>query len=89
MDDERTLGELGITDKAVLVHLSSTHEPYHGVDYDKLAKSVAARRHHQDENLRMMQQENLWAPDERTFTFGIKVCLYVFITRRNCSESWI
>ena len=65
LEDERTLGEQGVTDGAILIHIEAAHQPFRGVNYRQLAHSLAIRRRHNDQNMKMLQQDNIWAPDER------------------------
>lgn len=59
--DEKTLAELGITDGDVLVHLEPAHEPFRPVNYKQLAEAIRTRRKHEDANLKMMKEDNIWA----------------------------
>lgn len=63
LEDEKTLGECGVSDGSILVHIEATHKPYHRVNYRMISDSLARRRQHQDDNLRMLRQENIFAPD--------------------------
>ncbi|KAF0716543.1 Aste57867_2791 [Aphanomyces stellatus] len=64
LQDEKSIAEHGITDGAVLVHIETLHEPFHGVNYELLADAIKQRRMHEQANLRMMQQDNIWAAGE-------------------------
>ncbi|KAJ0402896.1 hypothetical protein ATCC90586_000485 [Pythium insidiosum] len=61
LSDEKTLAELGITDGDVLVHIEPTHEPFRPVNYKLLAQSIKSRRRHDEETMKMMREENIWA----------------------------
>lgn len=63
LDDETTLGEHGISSGSVIVHIEPSHDPFRGINYRQLADSLAIQHRHMDENLRMLKQENIWAPD--------------------------
>ncbi|TMW60319.1 hypothetical protein Poli38472_000361 [Pythium oligandrum] len=62
--DEKTLAELGITDGDMLVHIEPTHEPFRPVNYKALAQSFSNRRKHEEANLKMMKEDNIWAAGE-------------------------
>ncbi|ETV68521.1 hypothetical protein, variant 2 [Aphanomyces astaci] len=64
LQDEKSIAEHGISDGAVLVHIETLHEPFHGVNYAHLADAIKQRRLHEHSNLRMMQQDNIWAAGE-------------------------
>ncbi|GMF10616.1 unnamed protein product [Phytophthora lilii] len=61
LPDEKTLAELGITDGDVLVHIEAAHQPFHPLNYKLLAESVKTRRKHEDSNLQMLKEDNIWA----------------------------
>ncbi|CAK5237608.1 unnamed protein product [Aphanomyces euteiches] len=58
LQDEKSIAEHGISDGAVLVHIETLHEPFHGVNYELLADAIKQRRMHEQANVRMMQQGN-------------------------------
>ncbi|CAK4073456.1 unnamed protein product [Aphanomyces euteiches] len=64
LQDEKSIAEHGISDGAVLVHIETLHEPFHGVNYELLADAIKQRRMHEQANVRMMQQDNIWAAGE-------------------------
>ncbi|DBA03749.1 TPA: hypothetical protein N0F65_004166 [Lagenidium giganteum] len=61
LQDDKSLAELGITDGDVLVHIEAPHEPFRPVNYKVLAQSIKNRRRHEDANMKMMQEDNIWA----------------------------
>ncbi|RHY86897.1 hypothetical protein DYB37_006111 [Aphanomyces astaci] len=62
LQDEKSIAEHGISDGAVLVHIETLHEPFHGVNYAHLADAIKQRRLHEHSNLRMMQQGRQLTP---------------------------
>lgn len=64
LQDEKTIADHGISEGAVLVHIETLHEPFHGVNYLLLADAIRQRHQHEQANLRMMQQDNIWAASE-------------------------
>ncbi|GAB9463047.1 hypothetical protein Gpo141_00000523 [Globisporangium polare] len=61
LPDEKSLAELGITDGDVLVHIEAAHEPFRPLNYKALAQSIKTRRRHEEANLKMMKEDNIWA----------------------------
>ncbi|KAF1773419.1 Ubiquitin-related domain [Phytophthora cactorum] len=61
LPDEKTLAELGITDGDVLVHIEAAHQPFHPLNYKLLAESIKNRRKHEDNNMQMLKEDNIWA----------------------------
>ncbi|KAG6622671.1 Ubiquitin domain [Phytophthora cinnamomi] len=61
LPDEKTLAQLGITDGDVLVHIEAAHQPFHPLNYKLLAESIKTRRKHEDSNLQMLKEDNIWA----------------------------
>ncbi|CAH0473731.1 unnamed protein product [Peronospora belbahrii] len=61
LPDEKTLAELGITDGDVLVHIEAAHQPFHPLNYKLLAENIKTRRKHEDANMQMLKEDNIWA----------------------------
>ncbi|KAL0584754.1 hypothetical protein ABG067_005492 [Albugo candida] len=59
--DEKTLAELGIADGDTLVHIEAKHEPFAPVNYKLLAQSIKNRHRHEQDHIKMLQQDNVWA----------------------------
>ena len=64
LQDELTLGEQGIGDKSILIHIESSNEPYHTINYKDVAENINAKRHLQKEAMKRMQHEDIWTTDE-------------------------
>ncbi|CAI5731985.1 unnamed protein product [Hyaloperonospora brassicae] len=61
LSDEKTLAELGITDGDVLVHMEVAHQPFHPLNYKVLAESIKNRRKHEEVNMQLLKEDNIWA----------------------------
>ncbi|POM77202.1 Hypothetical protein PHPALM_5446 [Phytophthora palmivora] len=61
LPDEKTLAELGNTDGDVLGHIEAAHQPFHPLNYKLLAESIKNRRKHEDSNMQMLKEDNIWA----------------------------
>ncbi|OQR99926.1 hypothetical protein THRCLA_06337 [Thraustotheca clavata] len=64
LQDEKSIAECGITEGAVLVHIETLHEPFRPVNYSLLADAIQQRHMHEQANLKMLQQDNIWAAGE-------------------------
>ena len=62
LQDDRTLSECGVVPNAVLMHIEAAHEPFRGINYRRLSEQLSTRRAHESKNLKMLRNENIWAP---------------------------
>uniref|UniRef100_K3W9Y8 Ubiquitin-like domain-containing protein n=1 Tax=Globisporangium ultimum (strain ATCC 200006 / CBS 805.95 / DAOM BR144) TaxID=431595 RepID=K3W9Y8_GLOUD len=83
LPDEKSLAELGITDGDVLVHIEAAHEPFRPLNYKALAQAIKTRRRHEEANLKMMKEDNIWAAGQG------KMTLYGTVHRLGLEKSLI